>query len=302
MRIQKERIRPVFEWVTQQNDESIRYLQHGFPSELVRWHYHEEYELHYIASTSGKVFVGDYIGNFSPNSLVLVGPNLPHNWISQIDKGQQVALRDRVINFSQEFVDTCNQSFPEMRALSDFWNRSQYGIEFQNQNIISQSRDLLEEIANSTGLHRLTLFWLIIEKLATTKDYRILSTSSYLSHIDKKNLNQLNRAVTYILEHYDRKITLEEVAQYLNMSDTYFSKFFRKATGNRFVAFVNSLRINKSCELLAHSNEPITEICFMVGFNNIANFNRRFHDSKRMTPSEYRKAALDTLYTESTCT
>lgn len=297
---QKERIKPVFEWVTQQNDESIRYLQHGVPSDLVRWHYHEEYELHYIASTSGKAFVGDYIGSFSPNSLVLVGPNLPHNWISQIDKGQEVALRDRVINFSQEFIDTCNQSFPEMRALSNFWDRSQYGIEFHNQELIYESRDLLEEIAGSTGLHRLTLFWLIIEKLAATKDYRILSTSPYLSHLDKKNLSQLNNAITYILEHYDQKITLEEVALNLKMSVTYFSKFFRKATGNRFVAFVNSLRINKSCELLAHSNEPITEICFMVGFNNIANFNRRFYDSKKMTPSEYRKASLDTLYVEST--
>mgnify|MGYP001165313756 CR=1 FL=1 len=44
------------------------------------------------------------------------------------------------------------------------------------------------------------------------------------------------------------------------------------------------------------SNDPITEICFQVGFNNIANFNRRFYDVKSMTPSEYRRTSMDALY------
>ena len=60
----------------------VRCLEHGFPNPLVRWHYHEEYELHLIVQTRGKVFVGDYIGHFEPGHLVLTGPRLPHNWIS----------------------------------------------------------------------------------------------------------------------------------------------------------------------------------------------------------------------------
>ena len=103
----KKLVQPQFELVDQQRGESIRFLEHGFPSQLVRWHYHEEYELHLITESSGKVFIGNYIGNFSPNSLILVGPNLPHNWISQIDKGEQIAIRDRVINFSPDFIERC---------------------------------------------------------------------------------------------------------------------------------------------------------------------------------------------------
>ena len=60
----------------------IRCLSHGYPTPLARWHFHDEYELHLIVATSGKTFVGDWIGPFQPGHLVLCGPRLPHNWIS----------------------------------------------------------------------------------------------------------------------------------------------------------------------------------------------------------------------------
>ena len=59
----------------------IRCLEHGAPHPLIRWHYHEDYELHLIVQSRGKVFVGDYIGGFEPGNLVLTGPRLPHNWV-----------------------------------------------------------------------------------------------------------------------------------------------------------------------------------------------------------------------------
>ncbi len=60
----------------------ITCLAHGFPTPLARWHFHDEYELHLITATSGKAFIGDWIGPFQPGHLVLCGPRLPHNWIS----------------------------------------------------------------------------------------------------------------------------------------------------------------------------------------------------------------------------
>ncbi|SIS67892.1 AraC family transcriptional regulator [Neptunomonas antarctica] len=292
----KQRIQPEFEWVDQQADASIRYLEHGYPSPLVRWHYHDEYELHLITATTGKVFIGDYIGNFSPGSLILVGPQLPHNWVSQIGRDEQIDLRDRVVNFSPEFVRGCESVFQEMRVLAPFWERASYGIEFLDTDKIQQIVPLFEEIATSSGLKRLTRFLTLIELLASISDYRVLSSSAYVPIQDSKILHRLNLVINYIFEHYDSEITLDEIAKHVDMSPTYFSKFFKKSTGQRFVEFVNGMRINKACEHLAHTDEPITDICFTVGFNNIANFNRRFFALKEMTPSEYRKTSIGALY------
>ena len=55
--------------------------------------------------------------------------------------------------------------------------------------------------------------------------------------------------------------------------------------------FVNRLRINKACQLLMETDRYITNVCYDVGFNNVANFNRRFLQIKGMTPKEFRRQA-----------
>ena len=73
------------------------------------------------------------------------------------------------------------------------------------------------------------------------------------------------------------------------MSEGHVSRFFRKATGNRFKDFVSRVRIAKACDLLSQTDMAITVICYEVGFRNVANFNRRFGQYKQMSPSQYRK-------------
>ena len=62
-------------------------------------------------------------------------------------------------------------------------------------------------------------------------------------------------------------------------------------TGNSFTDFVNRVRINNACHLLMQTDHYVTDICYQVGFNNVANFNRRFLEIKGMTPSEFRRQA-----------
>ncbi|MCS3470196.1 AraC-like DNA-binding protein [Pseudomonas sp. JUb42] len=286
---------PSYELMDDHNGLSIIYREHGFPCPLVRWHFHKEYELHLIVASSGKVFVGDYIGNFYPQTLFLTGPNLPHNWISQVEEDEVVPKRDMLVNFTDELLESGIQVFTELRTLAPLLERAQYGVEFRCPRTIAQAARLMQKIADTKGITRLGHFLILLELLAASDDYQLLSGTKAPQMADEHSIDRTNRAVDYIFTHYARELPLEEVASYLGMKPTYFSRVFKQATGRSFVEFVNRLRVSKSCELLADGDRPVTDVCFESGFNNISNFNRRFQQLKGMTPSHYRRLAVQRL-------
>ena len=108
---------------------------------------------------------------------------------------------------------------------------------------------------------------------------------------DDATMDQISSIVNQITQDAAHSMTMAQVAAQIGMSESRFSRFFRKATGNTFVDFVNRVRINRACQLLMESDRYITHICYEVGFNNVANFNRRFLEIKGMTPSEFRRQA-----------
>ncbi|MFF7708757.1 helix-turn-helix domain-containing protein [Pseudomonas sp. NPDC007930] len=286
---------PSYELMDDHEGMSVIYRQHGFPCPLVRWHFHKEYELHLIVASTGKVFIGDYIGHFGPGSLFLTGPNLPHNWISQVADGEVVPRRDMLVNFTDALIEEGGQVFSELKSLAPMLERAQYGIEFRDPRLIAEATVLMQRIEDSRGGSRLGWFMILMELLAGSDAYGLLSATSAAQLADDSNVERTNRAVDYIFSHYGRELPLEEVAEHLNMKPTYFSRVFKQATGRCFVEFVNRLRISKACELLTDSERPVTEVCFASGFNNISNFNRRFQQLKGMTPSDYRRLAVQRL-------
>ncbi|XWT13564.1 AraC family transcriptional regulator [Stutzerimonas urumqiensis] len=286
---------PSYELMDDHNGNSLIYREHGFPCPLVRWHNHKEYELHLIVASAGKVFIGDYVGNFAPDSLFLTGPHLPHNWISQVEDGEVIAKRDMLVNFTDELLQAGNQVFSELRLLAPMLERSRYGIEFRDPALIRRAGTLMQQIADSRGISRLGYFFILMELLAGCDDYQLLSGTTATQLGDDQHVDRTNLAVNYIFDNYMRELPLEEVASHLGMKPTYFSRFFKRATGRCYVEFVNSLRISKSCELLTDSDKPVTDVCFESGFNNLSNFNRRFQQLKGMTPSRYRRLAMQRL-------
>ena len=286
---------PSYELMDDHEGHSLIYRQHGFPSPLVRWHFHKEYELHLIVASAGTAFIGDYIGRFAPGTLFLTGPNLPHNWISQLAPGEAVTTRDMLVNFTEEMLEQGSQVFSELGGLAPLLARARYGIEFRDRALVAASEELLQRIADSHGMTRLGYFFILLEQLAACEDYQLLSTVTSAQLNDEANVDRINRAVDYIFAHYAEDLTQQAVADHLGMTTTYFSRFFKQAAGRGFVEFVNRLRVSKSCELLASSDLPVTEVCFESGFSNLSNFNRRFQQLKGMTPSGYRERVTQRL-------
>ncbi|MEY4980212.1 MAG: HTH-type transcriptional regulator YesS [Pseudomonadota bacterium] len=268
----------------------VRCLSHGFPTPLARWHYHDEYELHLITSTSGKVFVGDWIGSFQAGHLVLTGPRLPHNWVSMDMPEGGVAQRDLVIQFTHEPLAHAAENIPELREVLPLLERAKNGIEFFGLSEVAEQH--WHRVKHARGLRRLTAFCDYLADLAACTDYRLLSSVQLQCDDDDTSINQIHDVVSRITDRLADEHSAKALAIEMGMSESRFSRFFRKATGNTFTDFVNRVRISRACQLLMDTDQPVSQICYEVGFNNVANFNRRFLEIKGMTPTEFRKQSF----------
>lgn len=265
----------------------VRCLAHGFPSPLVRWHFHEEYELHLITETSGKAFIGDWIGPFEPGHLVLCGPRLPHNWISLDVPAGGAAGRDRVIQFRHEPIERAAAEIPELREVLQLLERARHGIEFFG--FAEHALAHWDAVKAARGLRRFALFCNYLADLAQCTDYRLLSNVQMQGVEGDAEVDQINVIVNRITANLAEPIVMADIATELGMSESRFSRFFKRSTGNSFTDFVNRVRINSACHLLMQTDHYVTDICYQVGFNNVANFNRRFLEIKGMTPTEFRR-------------
>ncbi|MFT3963172.1 AraC family transcriptional regulator [Propionivibrio sp.] len=267
----------------------IRCLDHGFPTPLARWHCHDEYELHMIVATSGKAFVGDWIGPFEPGHVVLCGPRLPHNWISTDVPEEGIEKRDLVIQFLHAPIENASRLIPELGELMPLLERARHGVEFFG--FAEAGERHWHRVKAAKGMRRLTAFIDLMADLARWNDYRLLSSVQMQGADNDAELDQINAIVSRITENVAQSMTAGDFAAELGMSESRFSRFFRRATGNTYTDFVNQVRINRACQLLMGTDRYVTNICYDVGFNNVANFNRRFRELKGLTPTEFRRQA-----------
>ncbi len=286
-------IQPEFEYVDRATD-TIRYLEHGWPTELCRWHSHSEYELHLVLATRGRAFVGDYIGEFRPGSLFLTGPDLPHNWVTDDVTRDPVPMRDMLVQFSQDSLDRLVQAFPEFDDLSAMWELARSGIEFVGFNP-TFARGHFEAIRDTRGVDRIVAFLRFLVRVNEHAEKRTLSVVNFSRHGSGGGHARIAEVVDHITDNFADGISLEAAAGIAGMSPTAFSRNFRKVTGNGFVEFVNRLRIGQACTMLYATDQRVSSICYDVGFQNLANFNRHFLKMKKMTPTAYRDLARSEL-------
>lgn len=106
----------------------------------------------------------------------------------------------------------------------------------------------------------------------------------------KKYHPYINRAIDYINKNYAEPLTIETLAQYLNINKCYFCSLFKKETGQTFSQYLNFIRVEKSKDLLLNEkNLSILDVAIAVGFNNQSYFNSIFKKLNNKTPLELRK-------------
>ena len=126
--------------------------------------------------------------------------------------------------------------------------RARNGIEFFG--LSERARTHFERIKSSRGLQRFAAFCEFLGDLARCTDYQLLSSvQCRASTTTRAGPDQQHREPAH---RRRRASAVDERSSrpQLEMSESRFSRFFRRATGNNFIDFVNRVRINRACQLL----------------------------------------------------
>ncbi len=94
----------------------------------------------------------------------------------------------------------------------------------------------------------------------------------------------------YISENYAKPITIDELAEKVDLSKHYFMRFFKKYMGTTCIEYINDYRLNIAANLLVTTRMQITEVAVSIGITNLSYFNRIFRKKYNMTPKEYRSS------------
>lgn len=96
----------------------------------------------------------------------------------------------------------------------------------------------------------------------------------------------------YVHLHYADKLTLETLSRRYNVSVPFVSQTFKRISGQGFLEYLHTLRINSALALLATTEMPVSDIAAEVGFDSYRSFVRVFKKRKGITPGEYRDSCL----------
>lgn len=266
----------------------FRETEKYFPTTL---HYHPEYELVLIVSSTGRRMVGDHIGHFDADDLVFMGPKLPHVWMNdpQYLNGHADQQADAiVIQFVEEFLGEKFLSIPEMADFKKVLELSSQGMVIKGATR-KKINSLMKGMVEMNGLQLLSALFMIFELLSNTSEYELLGSPGFVQTIQLQSPSRFTKVTEYIMCNFDRNITLSEVASNSNMAITTFCNFFKANYRVSFINYVNIVRIGYACKLLNDSDKNIVEVAYECGYNCLANFNRQFKKLKKMTPTEYRR-------------
>jgi len=270
--------------------QSIRVLTHDFPSEICGWGSHPEYEIHLITRSSGSFIAGDHIGTFGPGQVSIMGPNLPHDWVSDLPDGEVARDRDAVIQFSDEWITRCMERIPELGEVSEVLKRSSRGVVFSGATAWRAAEPILECV-NSRGVEQMAHLFQVLALFAQAPDeeFEVLASEWLGRPTDANSQEAVEAGIAYIFDNLTGDIRLATAAKLAYMSEATFSKYFKSATGMPFSSMVKKLRIAHARRLLDMTDDSISTVATRSGYNNMANFNRQFLAEVGTTPTMYRR-------------
>lgn len=257
------------------------------PSLEAKLHRHDAWELYYVVHGYGRRTAGDTLQPFAAGDVVLIPPSMFHRWEYAPDSADEKdCVRYLMVAFSHSLVERCTDVFPELRnrlaGVVFPADALKFGAESSRA-----IRNTLLEMNGMDELGRLSAMFRLLPVIFTASDH----TSAGRPMRIERDVRRMQQICAYVMKHYVHSIALDDIAAEAGMNRSAFCSYFKRCKGMTFSQFVTRYRIDTACELLKHSQKSVSEICYMVGFNDLPHFVRVFTHAMGVSPSKYRKQA-----------
>lgn len=280
--------------ISNPSDTSFNLIKLNGPNFPTPWHYHPEIEIVFMLESTGKKYVGSSITDFKPGDLCMIGSGLPHYYKNDdeyLKPNSGLLARSMVVHFNFDFLGLSFWEKPESTGIRNLLERSKRGIQF-----CEETADLIYpkfvKLFELDAMPRLLLFLEVLDDLARSKNHEYLSNDP-IQIRNEVDSDRIKKVLEHVSENFKNQIKLDDVAQLANMSESAFSRYFKKRTRKTFSNFLTDIRIEYACKLLQNDKLSISQIAFDSGFYNLSNFNRQFKSNKKITPLAYRMNYMD---------
>lgn len=254
---------------------------------LFSHHWHPHLEFIYVISGEARVDCNSSSYHIRKGDLIVVNSNELHHGIALTDDLLYYAIIvDPAVLHSQS-ADAIETKFIIPLIQNQLWIQNYVAQDNQVKPLLFAIVDEITErpfgyeLAVKSLLYQLLLHLLrnYVRKVALENDY----------HPRIRNLERFTPVFQYIEKHYNKEITVEQLAALAGLSRYHFSRLFKELTNKTITEYINQIRIEKSEYLLRNTTMNISEIAHASGFNDIYYFSRTFKKNKNISPSQLRK-------------
>lgn len=255
------------------------------------WHYHPVFfELTLVRRGGTERWVGDKLDPLAPGDLVLLGPDLPHDYRNEpLGQRRPQAVEAVVAHFAPNLFGEKWHTLATLAPMRRLFERARRGL-----HVTGRTRDEAEALflnmVPARGVRRLILLLELLELLSKSKQLREISSEGFSLEPKAHASDRIGTACAHIEQNLTSPVRVPELARLLGLSEGSFSRLFKLHTNSTVPEYVNRLRIAHACRLLAETDKTIAEIVQLCGYLSPAHFQRQFQKIHKVSPKVYRQS------------
>jgi len=241
-------------------------------------HWHEYIELHYVVKGNVSIKVNNNHIKAGAEELVLINSNELHSGSSLDQRMQAIVVIFDMKMFSRELAGR-NIIFQSLVKEDPYIAKLMKDIYSEHE------RQLIGYQLSCKGS-----LMCLISHLVRHYTLEELTNQDNLKRV--KNLERLNKTITYIHNHFNEPLSNKKLAELIHLSEGRFNHLFKESMEMAPLQYINRLRIKKAAELLHKESMTISEIAYIVGFNDYNHFGRVFRRHYGCTPTQMREGKM----------